>query len=235
MTGNRTHAADPRVLSISLATRQGRRLAPRRIERRWWPRGCKPKSQGMHTMNKIAVIAKIANYSDIQQARREGSPGSLIRSITVPDASVDDRTLMLSLSSNIIERLGLRCRGERRMYSDARIALARVFDPVQLAIDCRDCIVEVMESIGDCPVLIGRIPLMSMDWHIDSTVGRLVGNPAHGGAWMTDQFTLASGGHPNCGSDELASSPDDPAIPAVADPTPWAVERPSSRRLAQRQ
>jgi len=36
--------------------------------------------------------------------------------------------------------------------------------------------------------LLGQIPLELLDFWIDITNQKLVGNPEHGGEWMIDQF-----------------------------------------------
>ncbi len=139
----------------------------------------------------VRVAATIESYLDFVEARHKGRPRSWVRVVEVPDAIVDEDTLMLCLRADVIERLGLRRRATRRTRSNDPEALARIYDPVQLSIQGRDCIVEVMKSQGDWSVVVGRIPLTSMDWHVDSAGGRRVGNPAHGGRWMMDLFATA--------------------------------------------
>ncbi len=63
-----------------------------------------------------------------------------------------------------------------------------VFSLVQLTVEGRDCRVDVAELPDDCPVLIGQIPLESLDFVVDPVGQRLIGNPEHGGEHMIDLF-----------------------------------------------
>jgi hypothetical protein len=48
--------------------------------------------------------------------------------------------------------------------------------------------IDVADLSEDCPVLIGQVPLELMDWVVDPNGQRLIGNPEHGGEWMSDMF-----------------------------------------------
>jgi hypothetical protein len=48
--------------------------------------------------------------------------------------------------------------------------------------------IDVADLPEDCPVLIGQVPLELMDWVVDPKGQRLIGNPEHGGEWMSDMF-----------------------------------------------
>ena len=63
-----------------------------------------------------------------------------------------------------------------------------MYGMVQLTVQGRDCFVEVAEVPDDCPVLIGQIPLESLDFVVDPVNQRLIGNPEHGGEHMFDMF-----------------------------------------------
>jgi hypothetical protein len=63
-----------------------------------------------------------------------------------------------------------------------------LYGPVRLTVQGRYCVLDVSELPEDCPVLIGQVPLELMDWVVDAKGQRLIGNPEHGGEWMSDMF-----------------------------------------------
>jgi len=139
-------------------------------------------------MGRVAVAAKIENYSDLDQNERGGLEPDRVRFIEVPDALVDTGATMLSLPLPLIEQLGLKRRRTRKIRSAIGVAEMGVFDAVRLTIQGRDCVVEVGELATGCPVLIGQIPLEALDWVVDPIGQRLIGNPDHNGEWMYDAF-----------------------------------------------
>jgi hypothetical protein len=64
----------------------------------------------------------------------------------------------------------------------------RMYDAVRLTIQERDCVMEMQEIQGDSPILVGRLPLLALDWVIDPTGQRLIGNPGHGGDWIVEAY-----------------------------------------------
>jgi predicted aspartyl protease len=140
------------------------------------------------SMGRVAVAAKIENYSDLDQTERGASEPGQVRSIEVSDALIDTGATMLSLPLPLIEQLGLRRRRTRKIRSALGVAEMGVYDAVRLTIQGRDCVVEVGELAASCPVLIGQIPLEALDWVVDPIGQRLIGNPEHNGEWMYDAF-----------------------------------------------
>jgi hypothetical protein len=63
-----------------------------------------------------------------------------------------------------------------------------VYSPVRLTVQGRDCTAEVAGITDECPPVIGVIPLESLDFVVDPTRQRLIGNPEHGGEQMFDMF-----------------------------------------------
>jgi hypothetical protein len=45
-----------------------------------------------------------------------------------------------------------------------------------------------LEVPDDVPVLIGQVPLELLDFVVDSTAQKLIGNPAHGGRQMAEMY-----------------------------------------------
>jgi hypothetical protein len=64
----------------------------------------------------------------------------------------------------------------------------RVFGTARLTVQGRDCPVDVTELPDGRPVLIGQIPLVAMDFVVDTPSRRLVGNPAHGGEHIIELY-----------------------------------------------
>jgi predicted aspartyl protease len=140
------------------------------------------------TMGKVLVTAKIENLEDLYSAKRGLLPDDQVRRIEVHDAVVDTGATTLLLPKRMIAALGLeplRTRHSRGLGGDF---LLPVFGTVRLTIQGRDCALDV-GAIGDeYPVLVGQIPLESLDWVVDAKGQRLIGNPDHGGEWGMDAF-----------------------------------------------
>jgi hypothetical protein len=68
------------------------------------------------------------------------------------------------------------------------IASFDICEPVRLAVQDRDFVVEVAEIPDSCPALAGQIPLELLDFIVDPQGQCLLGNPDHGGEQMIDMF-----------------------------------------------
>ncbi len=143
---------------------------------------------GTVAMGRVVVAARIENLEDLYQAEKGVLAPQQVRRVEVPDALVDTGATMLSLPRRLVEQLGLRRHRTRTARTPSGITSFGVCDAVRLTILDRDCVVEVAEVHDDCPVLIGQIPLESLDFVVDPVGQRLVGNPEHGGQHMMDMF-----------------------------------------------
>ncbi len=143
---------------------------------------------GTTTMGKVFVEAKIENLADLLKVQEGRLKPRQVRRVKVTDAVADTGAYNLCLPARLIAKLGISQAGRKRMRGTTGIAEARVFGPVRLTVQGRDCTVDVLELPNDCPVLIGQIPLEIMDWVVDPKGGKLVGNPEHGGEWMWEVF-----------------------------------------------
>ena len=139
-------------------------------------------------MGKVIVSARIENLQDAYEAERGDLPATNVRSIEVADALVDTGATMLSIPRRLIAQLGLTRRRTRTARTAAGILSFGIHGAVRLTIQGRDCIVEVPEIPDECPVLIGQIPLEGLDFVVDPTGQRLIGNPDHGGEQMINMF-----------------------------------------------
>jgi predicted aspartyl protease len=101
---------------------------------------------------------------------------------------VDTGATMLSLPAGIIRQLGLTKQSTRRVTTSRGFDVADVYPAVKLAIQGRNCTVDVIEVPDDVPVLIGQIPLEYLDFVVDPQSRSLIGNPAHGGEQMYELY-----------------------------------------------
>ena len=129
-------------------------------------------------LGKIVVSAKIESLHDLFQVRRGDLAEANVRRVEITDALVDTRTFGLSMPLRLIEHLGLE--KVRNWMSST------TFWAVRLTIQGRDCVTDVTVIADHLPVIIGRLPLLAMDWVIDPDSQRVIGNPDHGGEEMLD-------------------------------------------------
>ena len=138
-------------------------------------------------MGKVVVRIKAANWADIEflaLGQTTGPP----RTVEV-EALVDTGATGLYLKASLITQLGLRHIGERTALTMSnRRETRRLFAPVELEIQGRNTQYQVTELPDDLPNIVGQIPLESMDWVIDLTGQKLIGNPAHGGELLHEEF-----------------------------------------------
>jgi predicted aspartyl protease len=106
----------------------------------------------------------------------------------VRDALVDAGAACLSAPKRIIENVGRVPHGTCRLRTANGTIERNVYGGVRLTIQDRDFLCDVTEVPDDCAVLIGQIPLEGIDFVVDPVGRRLIGNPAHGGVAMHEEF-----------------------------------------------
>jgi predicted aspartyl protease len=138
-------------------------------------------------MGRVVVTVSIENFEDRDRAERGEIPPDSIRRITA-EALVDSGATLLSIPESMIKTLGLRF----DRVKDSRIITGpirlNVYRGARLEVNGRAASVEVLGLPENSPVLLGQIPLETLDFWIDLSNHRLVGNPEHGGQWMTEVF-----------------------------------------------
>jgi predicted aspartyl protease len=139
-------------------------------------------------MGKVLVTATIENLSDLNLADKGVIPRDEIRRVEIHDALVDTGATGLCMPKRLIDRLGLQRSQTRRVRTSAGPRTAQLYHGVLLTISGRNCLSDVTEIPDDCPVLIGQIPLEAMDFVVDPTAQRLIGNPAHGGEQVIEIY-----------------------------------------------
>jgi predicted aspartyl protease len=149
---------------------------------------CEVFAMEILTMGKVVVSAQIENLSDLTMVAKGLLQQENVRRLEMPDALVDTGATLLSLPKSLVQKLGLARHRTRTARTAAGIISFGIYEPVRLTVQDRDCIVEVAEIPDECPVLIGQIPLELLDFVVDPTGGKLIGNPDHGGEQMIDMF-----------------------------------------------
>ena len=139
-------------------------------------------------MGRVTTEVLIENFDDLWAVRRHQLVAKQVRRVVVPDALVDTGATALSLPKKVIRQLGLEKIGKRRIRTSAGIRIAATYSPVNITIQGRTCLLDVTEVPDGVPVLIGQIPLEQLDFVVDSGQRKLIGNPAHGGEHMYEQY-----------------------------------------------
>jgi predicted aspartyl protease len=149
-----------------------------------------PKEMDMEmaTMGKVLVTAKIENVEDLFRAKRGLISSDQIRAVEVHDALVDTGATGLSMPKRLIAQLDLEPLRIRSARTSAGVRDVQVYGTVRLTIQGRDCPCDVTELPDDCPVLIGQVPLETLDFVVDTANHRLIGNPEHGGEHIIELY-----------------------------------------------
>jgi predicted aspartyl protease len=145
---------------------------------------------GTATMGKVLVTATIENLEDLFDAEKGLLPRDQVRRVEVTDALVDTGASGLLMPKRMIAALGLRPIRTRQTRGIGGTVPLPMYSAVRLTIQGRDCTLDVGEISDDFPVIIGQIPLESLDWVVDVKGQRLIGNPEHGGEHMMDAFPV---------------------------------------------
>ena len=140
------------------------------------------------TMGKVTVEAKIENLGDLYAASRGYLPESEERSVITASAVVDTGATTLAIPKPMIAQLGLRHVRTKRGRTPVGLFDFKIFEAVRLKVQGRECVVEVSETHAETSVLIGQLPLESLDFLVDPINQRLIGNPDHNGEDMIDLF-----------------------------------------------
>jgi predicted aspartyl protease len=138
-------------------------------------------------MGKLTVRFIAVNYddqSDVARKRTKRKPRRV-----EADALVDTGATRLYLRREVIKTLGLRPMSEitSRTMSD-RAEKRTVFSPVELEVQGRKGLFDVIELPDTLPNIIGQIPLEHLDWVVDLRNRKLLPNPEHKHGEMTDEF-----------------------------------------------
>jgi predicted aspartyl protease len=139
-------------------------------------------------MGRVLTDATIENIKDVWDAERSLILPDQVRRVSVTDALVDTGATLLSLPTKMIEQLGLKKVGTKRVTASSVQSEAGIYEAVRLTIQGRSCTMDVLEVPDTVPVLIGQIPLEHLDFVVDLRSRKLIGNPAHGGEHVYEMF-----------------------------------------------
>lgn len=139
-------------------------------------------------MGRVLIQAKVENLSDLYDVEKQQLDDSNVRRVVIEDALVDTGATLLSLPTRMIQQLGLKQSGSKRVTSSTGGGEADMYSAVRLTIMDRSCTMDVMEVPDNVPALIGQIPLEHLDLVIDMREHKLIGNPAHGGEHVYELY-----------------------------------------------
>ena len=143
---------------------------------------------GIETMGKVLVTAKVENLSDLYMVNRGFLSADNVRHVEVSDALVDTGATFLSMPKRLIDQLGLEPVRTRKVADECWQCGSPDAQRRSADDSGRDCLSDVTELPDDCPVLIGQLPLESLDFVIDLAGRRLIGNPEHGGEHIIELY-----------------------------------------------
>jgi hypothetical protein len=133
---------------------------------------------------RVLTEATLVNLYDVWEAERGFISPENVRRITVTDARVDTKALMLSASARLIRQLGLTESGKQHVSGREVTS----YGPVRLTIQDRECPLDVLEAPEDESIIVGWLPLHQLDLVVDPVAHKLTGNPAHGGEHIIEMY-----------------------------------------------
>ena len=139
-------------------------------------------------MGRVLTEVTIENVKDLYAVELGIILPDQIRKIVVADALVDTGATLLSIPTRLIQQLGLKKVGMKRVTASSGQTEAGIYEAVRLTIQGRSCTMDVMEVPDTVPVLIGQIPLEHLDFVVDLRNRKLIGNPAHGGEHIYELY-----------------------------------------------
>jgi predicted aspartyl protease len=143
---------------------------------------------GTKAMGRVTVAATIENVEDLIMAKKGHLSPEQVRRVEVGDAVVDTGATILSMPRGMIQQLGLEPVRIRQARTSAGNVTVQVYGLARLTVQGRECATDVSELPDDCPVLIGQVPMELLDFVVDPSGQRLIGNPAHGGEQMLEMY-----------------------------------------------
>jgi clan AA aspartic protease len=141
-----------------------------------------------NTMGRVITEATIENMKDLYAVELGAILPDQVRKIALTDALVDTGATLLSIPTRLIQQLGLKRVGTKRVTASSGQTEAGMYGAVRLTIMGRWCTMDVMEVPDSVPVLIGQIPLEHLDFVVDLRDRKLIGNPAHGGEHVYEMY-----------------------------------------------
>lgn len=138
-------------------------------------------------MGRVVVPIVVSNVDDVRKAAAGEIAPADVRRVQV-DALVDSGATFLCMPESLIVQLGLPFNRQRETRTVTGPVKLNVYGGARLQVQDRECDEEVMALPESRQVLLGQIPLEKLDFWIDLSQRRLVGNPEHDGEWLAEVF-----------------------------------------------
>lgn len=138
-------------------------------------------------VGRVVVPIVVQNVEDREREERGEIPADQVRTLKL-DVLVDSGATFFCLPESRVKELGLRFDRVRETQTVTGPMKLNMYRGARIEVQGRPCNVEVMGLPKGQQALLGQIPLETLDWWIDVTNHRLVGNPEHGGQWMAEVF-----------------------------------------------
>ena len=108
----------------------------------------------------------------------------------IENALIDTGATILSLHKDQIDKLGLIYSGKIRVKTANGAIERNIYGVARISIMGREADFDVMEVPDDVPVLVGYLILERLDFVPDPIQRRLISNPAHGGEYAVDMYSV---------------------------------------------
>lgn len=138
-------------------------------------------------VGRVSVEVRVQNLEDVHKSERGELPSEQIRTVVV-QALVDSGATFFCIPEPLIHQLGLPFNRVRETRTITGTMTMSIYGGARIDVQGRSCDVEVMALPEGRQALLGQIPLETLDYWIDLTNQRLVGNPEHGGQWMAEAY-----------------------------------------------
>ena len=138
-------------------------------------------------MGRVIAEVLVKNVDDLRRMERGEIPESQVRSAKIA-ALVDFGATFFCLPESVIQQLGLPFNRDRQTQTVTGVLTLKVYGAARIEVQGRSCDVEVLALPGQTQPLLGQLPLEALDFWVDLTHQRLVGNPEHGGQWMAEVY-----------------------------------------------
>jgi predicted aspartyl protease len=140
-------------------------------------------------MGKTIEKIKIQNAYDVYNASMGIIPKFKIGKIEI-EALADTGSTYVCISKEDIKKLGLPFHKTVKVGTANGKVTRKIYEGAKIELKGRTFVTEVMENKKSTPALIGYLLLEALDLVVGSKVRKVIPNPAHGGKWVADAYTV---------------------------------------------
>jgi clan AA aspartic protease len=142
-------------------------------------------------MGKVMEKIKLTNDYEMTQAEAGALNASEVRTVEI-EALVDTGATMMMLPADVVERLGVPVKGQRKVrYADNRVEEVPWVAGIRIDVRGRNAVVSALVGAPGSTALLGQIPLEEMDFIVDPKSRELRPNPASPDAPVLDLLRVA--------------------------------------------